>query len=80
MTVQEQLDACFAFVKERISFQPEIALVLGSGLGGARLRAKPCSAPSRAACTYMQKKSLLQQSPEQELLCFYLTRSVPLCA
>ena len=34
MTVQEQLDACFAFVKERISFQPEIALVLGSGLGG----------------------------------------------
>lgn len=34
MTVQEQLDACFAFVKERVSFQPEIALVLGSGLGG----------------------------------------------
>lgn len=34
MTVQEQLDACFAFVKERISFQPEIALILGSGLGG----------------------------------------------
>ena len=34
MTVQEQLEKCFAFVKERISFQPEIALVLGSGLGG----------------------------------------------
>ena len=34
MTVQEQLEKCFAFVKERISFQPEIALILGSGLGG----------------------------------------------
>ena len=34
MTVQEQLSACCAFVKEKISFQPEIALILGSGLGG----------------------------------------------
>lgn len=34
MTVKEQLDACFAYVSERISFKPEIALVLGSGLGG----------------------------------------------
>ncbi len=34
MTVQEQLTACYDYVKERISFQPEIALVLGSGLGG----------------------------------------------
>lgn len=34
MTVQEQLSACYAFVKEKISFQPEIALILGSGLGG----------------------------------------------
>ena len=34
MTVQEQLAACFDFVKKRISFQPEIALILGSGLGG----------------------------------------------
>lgn len=34
MTVQDQLTACYDYVKERISFQPEIALVLGSGLGG----------------------------------------------
>ena len=34
MTVQEQLTACFDFVKARISFKPEIVLVLGSGLGG----------------------------------------------
>lgn len=34
MTVKEQLDACCAFVKARIDFQPEIALILGSGLGG----------------------------------------------
>ena len=34
MTVQEQLAACCKYVKEKISFQPEIALVLGSGLGG----------------------------------------------
>ena len=34
MTVKEQLDACCAFVSERIDFQPEIALILGSGLGG----------------------------------------------
>ncbi len=33
MTVQEQYDACVAFVREKISFQPKIALVLGSGLG-----------------------------------------------
>lgn len=34
MTVKEQLDACCAFVSERIDFKPEIALILGSGLGG----------------------------------------------
>ena len=34
MTVQEQLTACYDFVKERISFKPKIALILGSGLGG----------------------------------------------
>lgn len=34
MTVQEQLDACFAAVSAKVDFQPEIALVLGSGLGG----------------------------------------------
>lgn len=34
MTVKEQLDSCFAYVSERIHFQPEIALILGSGLGG----------------------------------------------
>ena len=34
MTVKEQLDACCAFVSSRIDFKPEIALVLGSGLGG----------------------------------------------
>ena len=34
MNVKEQLDACFAYVSERISFKPKIALVLGSGLGG----------------------------------------------
>lgn len=34
MTVKEQLEACCAFVKARIDFQPEIALILGSGLGG----------------------------------------------
>ncbi len=34
MTVKEQLDACCAFVSARIDFKPEIALVLGSGLGG----------------------------------------------
>ena len=34
MTIKEQLDACFAYVSERIPFKPEIALILGSGLGG----------------------------------------------
>ena len=34
MTVKEQLDACCAFVSARVNFRPEIALVLGSGLGG----------------------------------------------
>lgn len=34
MTVKEQLGACCAFVSERIDFKPEIALILGSGLGG----------------------------------------------
>lgn len=34
MTVQEQYKACCEYVKARISFQPEIALILGSGLGG----------------------------------------------
>ena len=34
MTVKEQLDACCAFVSARVDFKPEIALVLGSGLGG----------------------------------------------
>ncbi len=34
MTVKEQLDACCAFVAARVDFKPEIALVLGSGLGG----------------------------------------------
>ncbi|MGI6093956.1 MAG: purine-nucleoside phosphorylase [Lachnospiraceae bacterium] len=33
MTVQEKLEACYACVKEKISFQPKVALVLGSGLG-----------------------------------------------
>lgn len=33
MTVAEQLEACRKFVAERVQFQPEIALVLGSGLG-----------------------------------------------
>ena len=31
--VKEQLDACFAYVSERISFKPKVALILGSGLG-----------------------------------------------
>lgn len=34
MTVREQLDTCVSYAKERITFQPDIALVLGSGLGG----------------------------------------------
>jgi len=34
MNVKEQLDACFAYVSERISFKPKVALILGSGLGG----------------------------------------------
>ena len=33
MTVNEQYESCVAFVRARISFSPEIALVLGSGLG-----------------------------------------------
>ena len=33
MNVKEQLDACFAYVSERISFKPKVALILGSGLG-----------------------------------------------
>ena len=33
MTVKEQLDSCIEFVRSRVDFQPEIALVLGSGLG-----------------------------------------------
>ena len=33
-TVYEKLIGCYETVKERISFTPEIALVLGSGLGG----------------------------------------------
>lgn len=32
-SVYEKLEGCIKVVKERISFQPEIALVLGSGLG-----------------------------------------------
>ncbi|MBQ6041936.1 MAG: purine-nucleoside phosphorylase [Oscillospiraceae bacterium] len=34
MTVKEQYERCVEFVKSRISFKPEIALILGSGLGG----------------------------------------------
>ena len=34
MTVQEQLNACCEFVSQRVQFRPEVALVLGSGLGG----------------------------------------------
>lgn len=34
MTYQEQLNACYRFVSEKISFVPRLALVLGSGLGG----------------------------------------------
>lgn len=34
MTAEEKLQYCLQYVKERISFQPEIALILGSGLGG----------------------------------------------
>ena len=34
MNTREQLDACCEFVSQRVHFQPEIALVLGSGLGG----------------------------------------------
>jgi purine-nucleoside phosphorylase len=33
MTVKEQLESCIEFVRRRVDFQPEIALVLGSGLG-----------------------------------------------
>ena len=33
MTTKAQLDNCIAFVKQKITFQPDIALVLGSGLG-----------------------------------------------
>ena len=33
MTVKEQLESCIEFVRSRVDFQPEIALVLGSGLG-----------------------------------------------
>jgi len=33
MTVSEQLEACRAYVSERIQFRPKVALVLGSGLG-----------------------------------------------
>ena len=33
MTVKEQLEFCYRFVAEKISFVPKIALVLGSGLG-----------------------------------------------
>lgn len=34
MTTKEQYERCVEFVKSRISFKPEIALILGSGLGG----------------------------------------------
>ncbi|MCR4759574.1 MAG: purine-nucleoside phosphorylase [Oscillospiraceae bacterium] len=34
MTVKEQYERCVEFVNSRISFKPEIALILGSGLGG----------------------------------------------
>ncbi|MBR3268980.1 MAG: purine-nucleoside phosphorylase [Oscillospiraceae bacterium] len=33
MNVKQQLEACYIHVSEKISFQPKIALVLGSGLG-----------------------------------------------
>ncbi|MBR5372366.1 MAG: purine-nucleoside phosphorylase [Oscillospiraceae bacterium] len=33
MTPKEQLESCYRFVSEKISFVPKIALVLGSGLG-----------------------------------------------
>ncbi len=33
MNVKQQLEACYMHVSEKISFQPTIALVLGSGLG-----------------------------------------------
>lgn len=33
MNVQEKLDRCFDAVRERISFRPEVAMILGSGLG-----------------------------------------------
>ena len=32
MTVKEQYERCVEFVNSRISFKPEIALILGSGL------------------------------------------------
>ena len=34
MTTKELLAQCYDYVSERINFKPEIALVLGSGLGG----------------------------------------------
>ena len=33
MTVEEKLEKCFKYIKNNIDFKPEIALVLGSGLG-----------------------------------------------
>ena len=33
MTTAEQLSACFEFVSQRVTLRPQIALVLGSGLG-----------------------------------------------
>ena len=33
MTTKELLAQCFRYVSERVNFRPDIALVLGSGLG-----------------------------------------------
>ena len=33
LSIKEKLDTCFNEVRKKLSFKPEVALVLGSGLG-----------------------------------------------
>lgn len=43
MTIQERIDAAYAFIRSRTDFQPEVGLILGSGLGDFADRLEDCT-------------------------------------
>ena len=42
MTIQERIDAAYTFIRSRTDFQPEVGLILGSGLGDFADRLEDC--------------------------------------